>query len=203
MQIRCISSAACCLAMIGAAGMAHAASLSNTDKQFLIMAAKTDMIEAHEGQMAENQATRTDEKDFAKTLVKDHTESYEHLTALAAKTVSVHPEGNRLGQRPDHPTVGTFEGQRLRPPVCERRDCGPSACRGRLQTRSGARTGPGSEGLRQRDDSGSGKTPPSCRGVRQTGQPHVIFAAGCASIGWRPTGTWEVQCCPRSSGPES
>lgn len=85
MQIRTILSGACGLALLTAAGVANAASLSNADKQFMIMAAKTDMTEAHEGQMAGNQARRADVKDFAKTLVQDHTESYQHLTELAAK----------------------------------------------------------------------------------------------------------------------
>ena len=86
MQIRIIISGACCLAMLAVTGIAHAASLSNTDQQFMIMAAKADMTEAHEGQMAEHQARGAHVKDFANTLVQDHTESYEHLTELAAKT---------------------------------------------------------------------------------------------------------------------
>jgi putative membrane protein len=76
------------------APMAFAAtSLSGADKQFLITAARTDMVEAHEGQMAENQAARPDVKDFGKTLVQDHTQSYEELTALAAKTGVSIPKG--------------------------------------------------------------------------------------------------------------
>lgn len=93
MQTRSIPSAACCLALLGAAGAAYAASWSNADKQFMIIAAKTDMTEAHEGQLAGNQARRADVKDFAKTLVQDHTESYQHLTELAAKTGVSIPKG--------------------------------------------------------------------------------------------------------------
>ena len=51
------------------------------------------MTEAHEGQMAERQATRAEVKNFAKTLVSYHTESYEHLTELAAKTGESIPKG--------------------------------------------------------------------------------------------------------------
>ncbi len=69
--------------MLAVARIACAAPLNNADKQFMIAAARTDMIEAHEGQMAESQAKRADVKDFAKTLVQDHTQSYEQLTALA------------------------------------------------------------------------------------------------------------------------
>lgn len=75
----------CFLTLVGVTGLAFAASLSNADKQFLITAAKTDMVEAHEGQMAEDQAARSDVKDFGKTLVDDHTRSYQQLTALASK----------------------------------------------------------------------------------------------------------------------
>ena len=85
MQIRNILSGGCYLTLLAAAGITYAASLSKSDKQFMIMAAKADMTEANEGQLAEHQATRADIKDLAKTLVQDHTESYEHLTRLAGK----------------------------------------------------------------------------------------------------------------------
>jgi len=52
------------------------------------------MTEAHEGQMAENQAGENAVKDFAKTLVQDHTQSYELLTMLAAKTGVSIPKGS-------------------------------------------------------------------------------------------------------------
>jgi putative membrane protein len=84
-----IASVSCCLA--GAA--LAAGSVSRADKEFMITAAKTDMIEAHEGQMAENQASRSDVKDFAKKLVDDHTQDYGKLTALAAKTGVTIPTG--------------------------------------------------------------------------------------------------------------
>ena len=93
MQIRSILSGVCCLATLAAVGIAHATSLSKTDQQFLIMAAKTDMTEAHEGEIAANQTSRTDVKEFAKTLIQDHTESYQHLTELAAKTGISIPKG--------------------------------------------------------------------------------------------------------------
>jgi len=93
MQNRSVPSAVCCFALLATGSVAYAASLSPTDRQFMTMAAKTDMIEAHEGQMAENAAGQAKVKDFAKTLVQDCTESYEHLTALAAKTGSSIPKG--------------------------------------------------------------------------------------------------------------
>ena len=87
---------ACCLAFFAATG--YAATLSNADKQFMITAAKTDMTEAHEGQMAENQASRADVKDFAKALVQDHTESYVHLSELAGKIGVSIPKGINTGK---------------------------------------------------------------------------------------------------------
>ena len=71
MQIRTIPAVTCCFAMLAAGAVAYAASLSSADRQFMVMAAKTDMMEAHEGQMAENQANQSNVKDFAKTLVRD------------------------------------------------------------------------------------------------------------------------------------
>jgi putative membrane protein len=74
-------------------GIASAASLSNTDKQFLVSVAQTDTTEAHQGQMAQNQASRADVKDLGKTLAMDSTHSYEELTELAAKNGVAIPKG--------------------------------------------------------------------------------------------------------------
>jgi len=93
MQISKIAIAICCLAGAASARTAFAASLSKADQRFMIMAAKSDMTEAHEGQMAEQRARRNEIKTFAKTLVQDHTESYERLTELAAKTGVAIPKG--------------------------------------------------------------------------------------------------------------
>jgi putative membrane protein len=126
MQIRNILSGACCLALLAAAGIAYAASLSKVDKQFMVMAAKTDMIEANEGQLAENQAARKDVKDFAKTLVQDHTESYQHLTKLAAKTGVSIPKGidgtkDRTIQQLTHLKGDRFERQFTRDEIAAHR----------------------------------------------------------------------------------
>jgi putative membrane protein len=86
MYVRSIALATGCVALLALTGTTYGASLSNADKQFLIMASKTDMTEAHEGKLAEDQATSQAVKDLGKTLVEDHTESYRQLTALASKT---------------------------------------------------------------------------------------------------------------------
>ena len=88
----------CGLTLLAAVAVMYGASLSNTDKQFLIEAAKADMTEAHEGQMAQEQANRADVKALAKTLVQDHTESYGQLTGLAAKLGVSIPKGINTAQ---------------------------------------------------------------------------------------------------------
>ena len=113
MRNRSIAEAVCFLAVLAAARIACAAPLDNADKQFIIAAARTDMIEAHEGQMAENQAKRTDVKEFAKTLVQDHTESYEQLTALAAKAGVSIPKGINAAKDPAIESLMHLNGDRF------------------------------------------------------------------------------------------
>jgi putative membrane protein len=57
------------------------------------MAAQTDMLEAHLGQMAADQAGSQGVKDYASMLVTDHTADYQQLTALAAKDNLTVPKG--------------------------------------------------------------------------------------------------------------
>jgi putative membrane protein len=92
MQSRSILLSSGLFALLVAAGSASAA-MSSVDKQFMVMAARTDMIEAHEGQIAEQQAAQADVKDLAKTLVQDHTDAYNRLSVLAAKTGVSIPKG--------------------------------------------------------------------------------------------------------------
>jgi putative membrane protein len=108
MQIRTLLQGACCLALFAVRG--HAATLSNADKQFMIMAAKTDMTEAHIGQMAENQANRPEVKDLAKALVQDHTESYARLVDLAGRTGVSIPKGINTGKDPAIQLLGHLKG---------------------------------------------------------------------------------------------
>jgi putative membrane protein len=49
------------------------------------MAAQADMTIAHISQMAENRAATEKVKDFAKTVVQDHTNDYWQVTELATK----------------------------------------------------------------------------------------------------------------------
>jgi putative membrane protein len=57
------------------------------------MAAQTDMMEAHLGQMAQDQGAAQGVKDFGQTLVTDHTNDYQQLTASAGKANLTVPKG--------------------------------------------------------------------------------------------------------------
>jgi putative membrane protein len=88
----------CCFALCCAPAFAqhhHAArpAAAMTDQQFVAMAAQTDMLEAHLGQMAANQASRQEVKDYAQMLVSDHTADYQQLGSLAAKDSLNVPNG--------------------------------------------------------------------------------------------------------------
>jgi putative membrane protein len=112
MWIRTILPGACCFVLF-TAGIAHGASLSSADKQFLVTAAQTDMTEAHEGEMAESQANRADVKDLGQTLVKDHTQSYGELSMLAAKTDVAIPKGINSGKIPSIQQLAHLKGARF------------------------------------------------------------------------------------------
>ncbi|MGD0730134.1 MAG: DUF4142 domain-containing protein [Terracidiphilus sp.] len=94
--MKSILSIVCCLAICCLPALAqkkHAAKGGMTDQKFVDMAAQTDMLEAHLGQMAANQADRQAVKDYAQMLVTDHTADYQQLTALAAKDGLMVPKG--------------------------------------------------------------------------------------------------------------
>ncbi len=103
----------CCLALFIAGGCACAASLNRADKDFLNTAARMDMMDAHEGHMAEAQAVRTDAKDLAKTLVQDHSTSYSQIADLAAKKNVSIPKGIDSGKDPAIRQLGSLKGSRF------------------------------------------------------------------------------------------
>lgn len=76
-----------------AGALALAQAPSNADKQFLITAAKADMTEAHEGQMAQSQGVSDQIKSFGKMLEQDHTQNFQQLQTLAAKLGVTLPAG--------------------------------------------------------------------------------------------------------------
>ena len=83
----------CGSALLSIPALAQSVKLSPADKEFLNMAAVANMTEAHLGQMAESQASRSGVKDFGQTLVKDHTSAYQELAALGSKLGQKIPTG--------------------------------------------------------------------------------------------------------------
>ncbi|MGA7343342.1 MAG: DUF4142 domain-containing protein [Terracidiphilus sp.] len=95
-----VLSAICCLALCCLPAVAqkhhsakHSASAAMTDQEFVDFAAQTDMMEAHLGQMAADQASSQGVKDYAQMLVTDHTKDYEQLTDVATKANLTIPKG--------------------------------------------------------------------------------------------------------------
>jgi len=78
--------------IVSALAMAKPPMGAHSDAQFLAMAAQADMTMAHIGKMARDRAATVEVKDFASTLVKDHTSDYERLTELAAKAGDTVPK---------------------------------------------------------------------------------------------------------------
>ncbi|HTW81270.1 MAG TPA: DUF4142 domain-containing protein [Terracidiphilus sp.] len=88
--------AVCCIVFLPLPALArekHAPATPMTDQQFIDLAAQTDMLEAHLGQMAQNQAVGQDVKSYAETLVTDPTKDYQQLTEMATKDNFSVPKG--------------------------------------------------------------------------------------------------------------
>jgi putative membrane protein len=78
--------AVCCLVLASLPALAQKKAASGktmTDQQFVDFAAQTDMMEANLGQFAANAASSQQVKDYASTLVTDHTTDYGQLSTAA------------------------------------------------------------------------------------------------------------------------
>jgi len=75
----------CCIALASLPLVAQkkAAGKAMTDQQFVEFAAQTDMMEANLGQLAANAASSQQVKDYASTLVTEHTTDYGQLSTAA------------------------------------------------------------------------------------------------------------------------
>lgn len=75
----------CCLALCAVPGLAQkkAAGAPMTDQQFVNMAAQIDMVEANLGQLAQDNASSQDVKDYGQMLATDHTNDFSQLHAAA------------------------------------------------------------------------------------------------------------------------
>ena len=118
--MKLVISAICCSALCwfpalaqGAHASKHAAT-GMTDQQFVDFAAQTDMLEAHLGQMAQNQADAQAVKDYAQMLISDHTSDYQKLGLLTAKEGMNLPNGldaehNKMIEPLDKPHGAAFD----------------------------------------------------------------------------------------------
>lgn len=77
-----ILSAVCCVALCSLPALAQkkaAGGPAMSDQQFVDFAGQTDMVEANLGQLAGTVASSQPVKDYAQTLVTDHTNDYHQL----------------------------------------------------------------------------------------------------------------------------
>jgi putative membrane protein len=88
-----VSSLFCCAVICAPAFAQNTGSAATSDQAFVTLAAQTDMTEAHLGQLAANQASSQDVKDYAQMLVTDHTSDYNQLSAIAKKAGLTVPAG--------------------------------------------------------------------------------------------------------------
>jgi len=82
----------CCGALCSLPAFSQAAG-GTSDQDFVNMAAQTDMLEAHLGQMAADQASSDAVKSYAQMLTTDHTNDYQQLTMAATKAGLTVPKG--------------------------------------------------------------------------------------------------------------
>src|SRR5581483_4462139 len=83
----------CCVALFSVLALAQHKTPTMTDQQFVDFAAQTDMMEANLGQLASTQASADAVKDYAQTLVTDHTNDYTQLGEVAGKASLEVPKG--------------------------------------------------------------------------------------------------------------
>ena len=79
-----ILSAVCCVALCSVPALAQPAKgPAMSDQKFVDFAAQTDMVEANLGQLADSAASSQQVKDYAQTLVTDHTSDFHQLYGIA------------------------------------------------------------------------------------------------------------------------
>lgn len=84
---------------------------AKSDEAFLAAAAQADMTIVHIGKMAQERAETPKLKDFANTLVQDHTNNYQELTELAAKAGAPIPKGIDKQNDRTIDTLGHYKGK--------------------------------------------------------------------------------------------
>lgn len=103
----------CFCAVLSIPAFAQSAKLSPRDKEFLKMAAVSNMTEAHLGEMAEGKASHAGVKDFGQTLAKDHTKAYQELTALDSKLGQPIPKGINIRRHRAIKQLAALKGKKF------------------------------------------------------------------------------------------
>jgi len=90
------------------------AALPKSDAAFLAEAAQADMTIVHISKMAQDRAASSKLKDFANTLVQDHSSDYQEVSELAATAGEAVPKGidrqnDRVIAALDHSKGKTFD----------------------------------------------------------------------------------------------
>jgi putative membrane protein len=104
----------CALVFLAGASMGQARTASHAnkqqDEQFVGTVATDDMIEAHLGQMAHDNAAKDPVRDFGQTVASDEMKDYEELTVLANKTGESIPKGIDSRKSPAIRTLAEAKG---------------------------------------------------------------------------------------------
>jgi putative membrane protein len=108
-----ILAAGCCSVLLATPAFAQSTQLSPKDKEFLKMAAVSNMTEAHLGEMAEGKGAQTGIKDYGQMLVKDHTKAYQELTVLDSKLGQSIPKGINIRRDKAVEKLADLKGKRF------------------------------------------------------------------------------------------
>jgi putative membrane protein len=105
-----ILAAVCCVSLLSLPVLAQkkaAKGAAMTDQEFINFAAQTDMVEANLGQLAQTAASSQEVKDYAQTLVTDHTNDYHQLQDLAKQANLTVPDS--IDAENNKTMVGPFQ----------------------------------------------------------------------------------------------
>lgn len=78
-----------------------------SDQQFVDFAAQTDMVEANLGQLAQNNASAQDVKDYGQMLVTDHTNDFNQLATAAQQAGLNRP--NAIDETHNKSMIGPYQ----------------------------------------------------------------------------------------------
>jgi putative membrane protein len=105
--------AGCCSVVLAVPALAQSTKLTSRDREFLKMAAVSNMTEAHLGEMAQDKAAQSGIKSYGQMLVKDDTKAYEELTVLDSKLGQSTPKGINVRRDKAVEMLADLKGKRF------------------------------------------------------------------------------------------